>query len=110
MARVQGHSIMSTTAEQIKEIIEGNDVILFMKGDPYQPQCGFSAKVVDILKQIGRPFGFVDILADQDIRATLPSISDWPTFPQLFIKGELIGGCYIITEMHADGELDPLIP
>jgi len=101
---------MSNTEEQIKEIIEGNDVILFMKGDPYQPQCGFSATVVNILKEIGKPFGFVDILADPDIRATLPSVSDWPTFPQLFIKGELIGGCDIITEMHEGGELEPLIP
>jgi len=101
---------MSNTEDQIKEIIEGNDVILFMKGDPYQPQCGFSATVVNILKEIGKPFGFVDILADPDIRATLPSVSDWPTFPQLFIKGELIGGCDIITEMHEGGELEPLIP
>ena len=101
---------MSNTEDQIKEIIEGNDVILFMKGDPYQPKCGFSATVVNILKEIGKPFGFVDILADPDIRATLPSVSNWPTFPQLFIKGELIGGCDIITEMHESGELEPLIP
>lgn len=101
---------MSNTEDQIKEIIEGNDVILFMKGDPYQPQCGFSATVVNVLKEIGKPFGFVDILTDPDIRATLPSVSDWPTFPQLFIKGELIGGCDIITEMHNSGELEPLIP
>lgn len=100
---------MREIEKNIKEMIDGTDVLLFMKGDPYQPKCGFSARVIEVLKDIGKPFGFVDILADQEVRATLPSISDWPTFPQLFIKGELIGGCDIITEMHALGELKPLI-
>ena len=67
-----------------------------------------NAKVVQCLIEVGKPFGYVDILSDPDVRATLPSISDWPTFPQLFIKGELIGGCDIITEMHEAGELAPL--
>lgn len=101
---------MREIEKNIKEMIDGTDVLLFMKGDPYQPKCGFSARVIEVLKDIGKPFGFVDILADQEVRATLPSISDWPTFPQLFIKGELIGGCDIITEMHSLGELEPLIP
>ena len=99
---------MKEIEKNIKEMIDGTDVLLFMKGDPYQPKCGFSARVIEVLKDIGKPFGFVDILADQEVRATLPSISDWPTFPQLFIKGELIGGCDIITEMHEAGELAPL--
>ena len=99
---------MREIEKNIKEMIDGTDVLLFMKGDPYQPKCGFSARVIEVLKDIGKPFGFVDILADQEVRATLPSISDWPTFPQLFIKGELIGGCDIITEMHEAGELAPL--
>lgn len=100
---------MKEIEKNIKEMIDGTDVLLFMKGDPNQPQCGFSAKVVQCLIEVGKPFGYVDILSDPDVRATLPSISDWPTFPQLFIKGELIGGCDIITEMHALGELKPLI-
>jgi len=99
---------MSEVTKNIQEMINGTSVILFMKGDPFSPRCGFSAKVVNILKEIGKPFGFVDVLADPEVRATLPSISNWPTFPQLFINGELIGGCDIITEMHETGELAPL--
>ena len=99
---------MKEIEKNIKEMIDGTDVLLFMKGDPNQPQCGFSAKVVQCLIEVGKPFGYVDILSDPEVRATLPSISDWPTFPQLFIKGELIGGCDIITEMHEAGELAPL--
>ena len=99
---------MKEIEKNIKEMIDSTDVLLFMKGDPNQPQCGFSAKVVQCLIEVGKPFGYVDILSDPDVRATLPSISDWPTFPQLFIKGELIGGCDIITEMHEAGELAPL--
>jgi len=99
---------MKEIEKNIKEMIDSTDVLLFMKGDPNQPQCGFSAKVVQCLIEVGKPFGYVDILSDPEVRATLPSISDWPTFPQLFIKGELIGGCDIITEMHEAGELAPL--
>jgi|TARA_R110000850_G_scaffold122208_4_gene240176 monothiol glutaredoxin len=100
---------MSEIEKNIKEMIASNDVVLFMKGNPNQPQCGFSAKVVQCLKEVGKPFGYVDILSDPEVRATLPSISDWPTFPQLFVKGELMGGCDIITEMHANGELKTLL-
>ena len=88
------------TIEQIKEMISDSDAILFMKGTPHQPQCGFSARVIQILIEVGKPFSYVDVLADPGIRADLPKVSDWPTFPQLFIKGELVGGCDIITEMH----------
>ena len=75
----------------------------------YKRQCGFSAKTVQALIDCGAEFSYVDILDNQDIRQTLPSISDWPTFPQLFVKGELIGGCDIVTEMHEEGELQAII-
>ncbi|MDA8897633.1 Grx4 family monothiol glutaredoxin [bacterium] len=96
------------TIEQIKEMISDSDAILFMKGTPHQPQCGFSARVIQILIEVGKPFSYVDVLADPGIRADLPKVSDWPTFPQLFIKGELVGGCDIITEMHESDELAPM--
>lgn len=95
--------------EQIKEQIEGNAIILYMKGSPNQPQCGFSARTVEALMQCGQRFAYVDILANPDIRANLPRYGNWPTFPQLWVKGELIGGCDIVTEMFAAGELKPLI-
>lgn len=91
--------------EQLEHMISDNNIILFMKGDPRQPRCGFSAKVVDILKEYKIEFSYFDILEDPEVRATLPSVSDWPTFPQLFVKGELIGGCDIVTEMHKADEL-----
>ena len=94
--------------DKIENIIKDNEILLFMKGTPHQPNCGFSAKVVQILIEVGKPFSYVDVLADPDVRANLPSVSDWPTFPQLFIKGELVGGCDIITEMHNSNELAPL--
>ena len=100
---------MSTVKEQLESMIADNNILLFMKGDPHQPQCGFSAKVVNVLKEYEIEFSYMDILQDPDIRATLPSVSDWPTFPQLFVKGELIGGCDIITEMHSAGELKEVL-
>jgi len=95
--------------EQIKGQIEGNPVILYMKGSPNAPQCGFSARTVEALMQCGERFAYVDILSNPEIRATLPSYGNWPTFPQLWVKGELIGGCDIVTDMHAKGELLPLV-
>tara|TARA_B100001559_G_scaffold163527_1_gene137108 strand:+ start:495 stop:809 length:315 start_codon:yes stop_codon:yes gene_type:complete len=95
--------------EKIKEQIKDNKILLYMKGSPYEPKCGFSAKTVQALIDCGAEFSYVDILDNQDIRQTLPSISDWPTFPQLFVKGELIGGCDIVTEMHEEGELQAII-
>ena len=95
--------------EKIKEQIKENQILLYMKGSPYEPKCGFSAKTVQALIDCGAEFSYVDILDNQDIRQTLPSISDWPTFPQLFVKGELIGGCDIVTEMHEEGELQAII-
>jgi monothiol glutaredoxin len=95
--------------ETIKDQIDSHSILLYMKGNPEQPQCGFSAQATQVLMACGKRFAFVDILSNPDIRATLPSISNWPTFPQLFINGELVGGCDIITEMYEKGELQPMI-
>jgi monothiol glutaredoxin len=91
--------------DAIQEAIRENPVILFMKGTPDQPMCGFSARTVQILQTVGRPFAAVDILPDPRIRQELSALSDWPTVPQLFIEGELVGGCDIVTEMFESGEL-----
>lgn len=95
--------------ETIKEQIESNPILIYMKGSPDQPQCGFSAQSTQILMACGERFSYIDILANPDIREHLPKYSDWPTFPQLFIGGELVGGCDIITEMYQSGELQPMI-
>ena len=95
--------------ETIKEQIESNPILIYMKGSPDQPQCGFSAQSTQILMACGERFSFIDILANPDVREHLPKYSDWPTFPQLFIGGELVGGCDIITEMYQSGELQPMI-
>tara|TARA_Y100000768_G_scaffold370946_1_gene337200 strand:+ start:7 stop:321 length:315 start_codon:yes stop_codon:yes gene_type:complete len=95
--------------DKIKEQIQDNTVLIYMKGSPYEPKCGFSAKTVQALIDCGAEFSYVDILENQDIRQTLPTISDWPTFPQLYVNGELIGGCDIVTEMHEAGELESII-
>jgi monothiol glutaredoxin len=93
----------------IKQQIAENSVLLYMKGTPQFPQCGFSARTVEALMQIGEPFAYVNILENPDIRSTLPKIANWPTFPQLWVKGELIGGCDIVLEMTQKGELAPLV-
>jgi len=95
--------------ETIKEQIESNDILVYMKGSPNQPQCGFSARTVQALMACGERFAYVDILSDPDIRTNLPKYANWPTFPQLWVKGELIGGCDIVTEMAENGELQTLI-
>ena len=95
--------------DTIKEQIESNAILLYMKGSPNQPQCGFSAQTVQALMACGERFAYVDILSNPDIRANLPKYANWPTFPQLWIKGELIGGCDIVTEMFASGELQTLV-
>ena len=89
----------------IQEAISENPVILFMKGTPDTPACGFSARTVAILKSLGTQFAAVDILPDPSIRQELSAISNWPTIPQLFVGGELVGGCDIVTEMYESGEL-----
>jgi monothiol glutaredoxin len=93
----------------IKQQIAANPVLLYMKGTPQFPQCGFSARAVEALTQIGQPFAYVNILENPEIRSTLPRIANWPTFPQLWVKGELIGGSDIVLEMMQKGELAPLI-
>ncbi len=95
--------------ETIKEQIGNNPVLIYMKGSPDQPQCGFSAQATQVLMACGERFAYIDILSNPEIRANLPRISDWPTFPQLFVDGELVGGCDIITEMYQSGELQPMI-
>jgi monothiol glutaredoxin len=91
--------------EAIQSAISENQVILFMKGTPEAPACGFSARTVAILQSLSQPFAAVDILPDPRIRQELSEISQWPTIPQLFVDGELVGGCDIITEMYQSGEL-----
>lgn len=95
--------------ETIKEQIEGNPVILYMKGSPNAPQCGFSQRASQAVMACGQRFAFVDVLTNPDIRSNLPKYANWPTFPQLWVKGELVGGCDIIMELHEKGELKPLI-
>lgn len=93
----------------IQEHITKNPIILFMKGSPDMPRCGFSAKVVQILKSCGISFVSVDVLENPDVRQYLPEVSNWPTFPQLFVHGELIGGCDIVTELYENGELEEIL-
>ncbi|MDC0073969.1 Grx4 family monothiol glutaredoxin [Alphaproteobacteria bacterium] len=94
---------------KIKNEIESSKVLLFMKGTPIFPQCGFSSTVIQILTSLGAKFNTVDVLKDQDIRQGIKEYSDWPTIPQLYINGEFIGGCDIITEMYESGELSKLM-
>jgi monothiol glutaredoxin len=95
--------------DTIREQIGNNPILIYMKGSPAAPQCGFSAQTVQCLASIGERFAYVDILANPEIRATLPKYADWPTFPQLYVEGELVGGCDIVTEMYESGELKTLI-
>ena len=97
------------TIEAIKQQITANPIILYMKGSPNQPQCGFSARASQALMECGERFAFVDILSNPDIRAKMPEFANWPTFPQLWVGGELVGGCDIICEMHESGELKTLV-
>ena len=101
---------MSETAlETIKRQISENPILLYMKGSPQAPQCGFSAKTIECMVGCGQRFAYVDILNNPEIRATLPSYAEWPTFPQLWVDGELVGGCDIVTEMFESGELEALL-
>ncbi len=95
--------------DTIREQIEGNRIILYMKGSPNQPQCGFSARTVQALMACGERFAYVDVLSNPEIRANLPAYANWPTFPQLWVEGELIGGCDIVCDMEASGELKALV-
>jgi monothiol glutaredoxin len=93
----------------IKDLIEKNDVVLFMKGTKMMPQCGFSSRVAGVLNFMGVEYQDVNVLADADIRQGIKDFSDWPTIPQLYVKGEFVGGCDIVTEMTLSGELDQLL-
>lgn len=93
------------TEETIKTQLAENPILLYMKGTPEIPMCGFSARTIAILESYGKPFSHVNILDFPDIRATLPKMMNWPTFPQLYVNGELIGGCDILCEMHENSEL-----
>ena len=94
-----------STKDKIQNIIDENDVLLFMKGTPVMPQCGFSAAVVGVLSHMGIKYNSVNVLEDPEIREGIKEFSDWPTIPQLYVKKEFIGGCDIIREMHESGEL-----
>ena len=98
-------AVLSTIQEQIST----HPIILYMKGSPQAPQCGFSAQTVQCLMACGERFAYVDVLSNPEIRTTLPQLANWPTFPQLYVDGELVGGCDIVTEMYESGELEPLI-
>ena len=100
---------MSDVIDRIKKEIESNKIVVFMKGTPEAPQCGFSAATVNVLKGYSYPFKGVNILADPEIRAALPEYSEWPTFPQVFINGELVGGCDILHELKDSGKLEKLL-
>lgn len=95
--------------DRIKTTVEASDVVLFMKGTPMFPQCGFSSTVVEILNRTGVAFSAHDVLQDAEIREGIKTYSDWPTIPQLYVKGEFVGGCDILREMYASGELQDLM-
>lgn len=97
------------TLEKIKKQISENAILLYMKGSPKLPNCGFSSQASQALMQCGFPFAYIDILQNPEIRAELPKYANWPTFPQLWVGGELIGGCDIILEMFQSGELQPIV-
>jgi monothiol glutaredoxin len=100
---------MTDINARIEEIVTGNDVTLFMKGSALFPQCGFSSRAVAILDHLGVPFETVDVLQDQEIRSGIKDYSDWPTVPQLYVKGEFVGGSDIMMEMFESGELQQLV-
>jgi monothiol glutaredoxin len=97
-----------SAVDQIRETVEANDVVLYMKGTKSMPQCGFSSRVAGVLNFMGVEYKDVNVLADDAVRQGIKEFSDWPTIPQLYVKGEFIGGCDIVTEMTLSGELDQL--
>jgi monothiol glutaredoxin len=100
---------MSNVSEQIKKDISENDVVLYMKGTPVQPMCGFSAMTVQILSHMGVKFKGVNVLEDPALRQGIKEFANWPTIPQLYVKGEFVGGCDIVREMYESGELEELM-
>ncbi|MGR3616615.1 MAG: Grx4 family monothiol glutaredoxin [Paracoccaceae bacterium] len=99
---------MTDAKTRIDETVKANDVVLFMKGTKDMPQCGFSSRVAGVLNYMGVDFSDVNVLADEEVRQGIKDYSDWPTIPQLYVKGEFVGGCDIITEMTLSGELDDM--
>lgn len=99
----------SDTVSKIGNQIQNNKALLYMKGTPDFPMCGFSGRVVQILSALNAQYAYVNVLDELDVRATLPRISDWPTFPQFYLEGELIGGCDILSELYQTGELESLL-
>ncbi|UAJ65138.1 Grx4 family monothiol glutaredoxin [Candidatus Schneideria nysicola] len=99
----------NTTINEIQKQIQNNPILLYMKGSPEKPNCGFSAQAVKILSIYDVPFEYIDVLKHLDIRTELPKFANWPTFPQLWVNGELIGGCDILVEMHHKGELQHIL-
>jgi monothiol glutaredoxin len=95
--------------ERLKETVEANPIVLFMKGSPQFPQCGFSMRTAEALKACNAEFAYVDVLAEPAVRQNLPKYSNWPTFPQVFINGELIGGCDIVLDLYQSGELQKMV-
>ena len=100
---------MADITQRIQGDIEKNDVMLYMKGTPMFPQCGFSARVIQILTHMGVPFQSANVLEDMELREGIKQFSQWPTVPQLYVKGEFVGGCDIVTEMYQTGELETLM-
>jgi monothiol glutaredoxin len=95
--------------EQIKSDVKNNKILIYIKGTPEAPQCGFSQATVKLLQSLGASFASRDVIANAELRAKVPEFSNWPTFPQVFINGKLVGGCDIVHEMHERGELEPLV-
>lgn len=100
---------INDATDRIEQMVKDNPVAIFMKGTPDFPQCGFSARTVEALKACGMPFAYTNIYADEDVYRALPAYSNWPTFPQVFIKGELIGGCDITLDLYQSGELQKMV-
>ncbi len=97
------------TADRIRKTIDENRIVIYMKGTPTFPMCGFSAATIEVFNELGVPYETVDVLTDPEIREGIKRFSEWPTIPQVYVKGEFVGGCDIIREMHASGELQPLV-
>lgn len=98
-----------SAADRIQKTIDDNRIVIYMKGTPTFPMCGFSAATIEVFNELGVPYETVDVLTDPEIREGIKRFSEWPTIPQVYVKGEFVGGCDIIREMHANGELGPLV-
>ena len=105
----KGDTVSDNIHDRIRQQIEGDDVVLYMKGTPVFPMCGFSAAVVQVLSHVGVKFQSYNVLDDAELRQGIKEFSNWPTIPQLYVKGEFIGGCDIVREMYQAGELEPML-